>query len=90
MLSIPIFYPLVISLDLGMTPEQIASGVKQWYAWYERKYDRFKERYETEAEEAANEPYVNPLEDLIDLESMSPAEREQYLKDVEALKKKKR
>ena len=67
------------TLRAGATPEQIASGVKQWYAWYDRSYDRFKTKFE----EGALKPttFVDPLEDLIDIESMSPAERRRYLED---------
>lgn len=32
----------VVSEAMGGTPERIKSGLKQWFAWYDRKYKRFE------------------------------------------------
>lgn len=69
------------TLGMGATEEQIESGVKQWFAWYDRRYSRWKKKYD----DAKDAPYVDPLEDMIDLESMSPGERKRYLDEKKRL-----
>lgn len=56
-----------ISEAMGGTKERIASGVKQWFAWYERKFDRF--------EMPEDEETIDPLLDDPDFKPLNERER---------------
>lgn len=77
------------TLQMGATEEQIESGVKQWFAWYDRRYKSFKRKWTSAAEAAggATEEYVDPLEGAVDLDSMNARERREYEKAKREMQK---
>jgi len=77
------------TLQMGATEEQIESGVKQWFAWYDRRYKSFKRKWNSaaEADGGAAEEYVDPLEGAVDLDSMNARERREYEKAKREMQK---
>ena len=77
------------TLQMGATEEQIESGVKQWFAWYDRRYKSFKRQWQKaiDAGGAAAEEYVDPLEGAVDLDSMNARERREYEKAKREMQK---
>lgn len=77
------------TLQMGATEEQIDSGVKQWFAWYDRRYKSYKRKWQSAAEAGGDavEEYVDPLEGEIDLDSMNARERREYEKAKREMQK---
>lgn len=69
----------VVSVAMGGTAERIESGIKQWYAWYDRKYKRFDEKKEA-VDPLLGDPDIKPANDR-ERRIFEKARKEQAKKD---------